>query len=103
MKKDDTVFNRSVTPEYTKQVFKNGSIIEIVNFLENEYQNISLFDLNDKTYEELEKELLDRDIDLINKYLVRYCKTEYIYFYLLERDNQLIHQAIFNLNILIRN
>ncbi len=100
MKKDDTVFNRSVTPEYTKQVFKNGSIIEIVNFLENEYQNISLFDLNDKTYEELEKELLDRDIDLINKYLVRYCKTEYIYFYLLERDNQLIHQAIFNLNMI---
>ncbi len=96
-------FDADIVSSYVENLLNNGNIFEIIRFLENEYQHIGIsFDLSDKIdfeFELNEKRLIDLNNDLINKYLVQYCKAKNTYYYLLEIDNALIHQAVFNLNM----
>lgn len=81
-------------------MFFNASTLEVIKFLENDYQNIYIFSIEKEVYEVNEKILLDRNNELINKYLIRYCKSKNTFYYLLQTNELLINQGIFNLNII---
>ena len=55
---------------YIEELFQNGNVIEICNFLENEYGD-KYFSYNENYHEKLEKILLDLNNNLINAYLVQ--------------------------------
>ena len=95
-------FNKNIKPLLEKELFNNGSIIEVIKYLEKDYNNEKYyFPSNEEIIgnEINEKILLDLNNELINKYLIRYCKCENTFYYLLQLDETLINQAIFNLNI----
>lgn len=100
-------FNDNILPVLSTEVFRNCSILEIIKFLENEYNEYPINDWyikgwyikEDSINDSNEKILLDFNNELINKYLVQYCKSENTFYYLLELDDRLINQAIYNLNI----
>jgi hypothetical protein len=93
-------FNEDIFMDIVNEVFNNQSTLEIIYFLENDYQNIYNFSIDIEKIEVSEKILLDLNNDLVNKYLIRYCKSKNTFYSLLQIDDMLIHQGIFNLNII---
>lgn len=96
-------FDKGVAPLLIKEIFKKNDSIEIINFLENKYQNITTSYEDEDLCDVNEQILLKLNNELINMYLIRYCKSKNTFFYLLELDNNLINQGIFNLNIIYSN
>ena len=93
-------YNPDVAESLINEIFNNGTVLEIIKFLENDYQNIYIFAIDKETYELYEKILLDLNNNLIDKYLIRYCKSKNTFYYLLQKNDLLINQGIFNLNII---
>ncbi len=99
-------FNKNVKPILEKELFTNGISAEIIKYLEKDYNNEKFYFPNKDEVikaELNEKILLDLNNELINKYLIRYCKSENTFYYLLQIDESLINQAIFNHNITLFN
>lgn len=89
-------FKKSVGSDIVKYVFQKLNTYEIIKFLEHDYYETNSTDIDND-----EKILLDLNNELINKYLVRYCKSKNTYYYLLELNETLINQGIHNLNIIV--
>lgn len=92
-------FDKGIAPLLIKEIFRKNNSIEIINFLENEYQNITTSSEDKNLDDTNEQVLLKLNNELINIYLIRYCKSKNTFFYLLELDSNLINQGVFNLNI----
>lgn len=92
--KDD--YSKNVLPYFVRELFSNSTSMEIIKFLKNDYNSNEFRSECNKSNEKI---LLDLNNELINKHLIRYCKSENTFYYLLELDSSFINQAIFNINI----
>lgn len=81
-------------------MFTNGSKLEILTFLQNEYDNFSDFTFNIReSIEQLEFILLNKNDEAIDFHLSRYSKSERCIRFLLEKNDAYIFEIIHNANV----
>jgi len=91
----------------TKEIFINKTSLEIVSYLEYGYQSIqTIYFLNknkcrqnnDEIFAACEKILLDKDNELIDYYLARFCRSNVTMDKLLQKNTNYLNEAIYNVN-----
>ncbi len=88
-------FDKHIRGILTEEIFTRGNSIEIINYLENSYQD-SFFITENQIDDINEKILLNLNNKLVNLYLIRYCKSANTFFSLLKNNPFLIENGIFN-------
>lgn len=89
----------SAFESYMRFLFNSGNIIEIIKFLKKEYKTGGYLHWSRIDFESNEKILLDLNNDLINRHLIRCCKSSSTFYYLLEKDTSLVDEASYNLTM----